>query len=76
LQKVAIDLKEDSLRDSDEAMTYYSNLTTYSSVANAAAKTRGEFDGTTLRNDEAHETAHLIDANTSLDESLANVEFS
>ncbi|KFY65635.1 hypothetical protein V496_02437 [Pseudogymnoascus sp. VKM F-4515 (FW-2607)] len=74
---------EDGDSDSDsEAMTYYTDTdpetepTTYSFVANAAVKTGEEFDGKTLRNDEAHETAHPMDTNTSLDESPADVEFS
>ncbi|KFY92458.1 hypothetical protein V500_04180 [Pseudogymnoascus sp. VKM F-4518 (FW-2643)] len=59
--KVATDF-EDGESDSDsEVMTYY---------------TGEEFDGTTLRNDEAHETAHPMDTNASLDESPADVEFS
>ncbi|KFY97172.1 hypothetical protein V500_02191, partial [Pseudogymnoascus sp. VKM F-4518 (FW-2643)] len=79
--KVATDF-EDGDSDSDsEAMTDYTDtgseteLTTYSSVPNAAVKTGGEIDGATLRNDEAHKAAHPIDVNTSLDESPADVEF-
>lgn len=58
-------------------MTYYTDSdsdsvlepTKYSSVANAAAKT-------VLGNNETHETAHSTDANTSLDESPTDAEFS
>ncbi|KAL5344938.1 hypothetical protein ACLOAV_009891 [Pseudogymnoascus australis] len=79
----AVENFEDGDSDSDsEVMTYYTDTdpetepTIYSFVANAAVKTGEEFDGKTLRNDEAHETAHPMDTNTSLDESPADVEFS
>ncbi|KFY02404.1 hypothetical protein O988_02167 [Pseudogymnoascus sp. VKM F-3808] len=79
----AVESFEDGVSDSDsEVMTYYTDTdsetepTTDSYVANTAVKTGEEFDGTTLRNNEAHETAHPMDTNTSLDESPADVEFS
>ncbi|KFY93821.1 hypothetical protein V500_03507, partial [Pseudogymnoascus sp. VKM F-4518 (FW-2643)] len=80
--KVAVDFKDGDSDLVSEVMTDYTDtgseteLTTYSSVVNAAVKAGGEFDGTTLRNDEAHKTAHPIDTNTSLDQSPADVEFS
>ncbi|KFY65632.1 hypothetical protein V496_02440 [Pseudogymnoascus sp. VKM F-4515 (FW-2607)] len=80
--KVAIDFEDGDSDSVSEVMTYYTDtgseteLTTYSSVVNAAVKAGGEFDGTTSRNGEAHETAHPIDTNTSLDQSPADVEFS
>ena len=76
----AIDEK-DSLGDSNlesDLMTYYTDSdsdtehTKYSSVASAAANTRAEYGGTTYN--EAHETAHSIDANTSLDDEFSRVE--
>ncbi|KFY96899.1 hypothetical protein V498_02410 [Pseudogymnoascus sp. VKM F-4517 (FW-2822)] len=78
----AVESFEDGDSDSDsEVMTYYTDNdsetepTTYSFVANAAVKAGEELDGTALRNDEAHEIAHPMDTNTSLDESPADVEF-
>ncbi|OBT85135.1 hypothetical protein VE02_05620 [Pseudogymnoascus sp. 03VT05] len=78
----AVESFDDGDSDSDsEVMTYYTDTdserpTTDSFLANAAVKTGEEFDGTTIRNDEAHETARPMDTNTSLDESPADVEFS
>ncbi|KFZ17459.1 hypothetical protein V501_01708 [Pseudogymnoascus sp. VKM F-4519 (FW-2642)] len=66
----AVESFEDGDSDSDsEVMTYYTDT-------DSETEPGEEFDGTALRNDEAHETAHPMDTTTSLDKSPADVEFS
>ncbi|KFY11820.1 hypothetical protein V491_07036 [Pseudogymnoascus sp. VKM F-3775] len=66
----AVESFEDGDSDSDsEVMTYYTDT-------DSETEPGEEFDGTALRNGEAHETAHPMDTTTSLDKSPADVEFS